>query len=125
MGSAYDFSTTEERPFVTIDGEKYPLRLDLPWTEFLRMRERGTRLRSLSEQDERTEAEETELEELLREISTKTLEAPDEVIEKLTDMQKFQLWNVYAEEAKRLRGPTNGERSPDSDDSTEGASTAG
>lgn len=88
------------------DGNDYPLRLDLEYTEQLRMVRMETRFRELTELEERTEQEEAEVRDLLRRMARSTVEAPPELLDQLTDTERTALWGRFWSEIKDRVDPT-------------------
>lgn len=116
-----DLSTSEPLPQVRIDGESYSLRLDLEYVDLLRLRETGERIQHLSDLKPRTEQHEAELRELLHRMTAQAIDAPDAVLAKLNDIQRFQLSQVFGKQIAARMDPTragDGRLSPVSGDTT-------
>jgi len=108
-GSEYllDLTTAEALPSVRIDGQSYGLRIDVEYAELLRLRDMGRRIQEIAESEERTEQEDAELGDLLKREIAAVLKAPEEVLARLTDLQRFQLVTVFSNEVEeRIAGPT-------------------
>jgi hypothetical protein len=95
-----DLTTDTERPVVKIDGIPYPLRLarDLSLQDFknlerltMRTAELMTRARSL------TKNESLELAARLKEVAKIALDAPPNVLAKLSDVQRVSVFKVFTE----------------------------
>jgi hypothetical protein len=107
-GSEYllDLNTAEVLPTIRIDGEAYPLRMDAEYAELLRLRDFGKRVQTLTRAEERTEQEETELRDLVRKQVRSVLKAPDEVLGKLSDIQRVRIVMAFNDQLEGRLGPT-------------------
>lgn len=105
-GYLLDLSTTEDLPSVRIDGSPYAIRIDVEYSELLRLRDIGKRIQAVTEASERTEQEEAELRKLMRSQVRAVLKAPDEVLEKLTDLQRFRIVMAFNEQVGERLDPT-------------------
>lgn len=118
----FDLSTGDELPHITIDGESYDLALDIEYGELLAIVRLGQRVQELTEHPgDLTEQQEAEMRELLRGGIRRCLKAPDEVLAKLSDAQRFRVLMAFNEQFGRVVNPTQtliGTSSPDSAGST-------
>jgi len=101
-----DLTTAEALPSVRIDGQAYGIRIDVEYAELLRLRDIGRRIQAINDSEERTEQEDAELGDLLRKMVASVLKAPNEVLEKLTDLQRFRIVTVFNEQVEARSGPT-------------------
>ncbi len=117
-----DLQTDEPLPAIRIDGKDYALRIDVEYAELLRNKKLGERVQVLTQLNEMTEQNESELRELLRKSVRSAVKAPDAVLDKLTDMQRFQVIQVFGKQISEAMDPTTagGNSSP-----VLGGSTAG
>jgi hypothetical protein len=95
-----DLTTDTDRPVVAIDGIAYPLRMarDLSLADFknlerlsIRTADLMTRARSLTKDENR------ELALRLKEVAKIALDAPPNVLAKLSDVQRVSLFKVFTE----------------------------
>jgi hypothetical protein len=95
-----DLTTETDRPVVTIDGIAYPLRTarDLTLQDFkslerlsIRTSELMTRARSLSKDENR------ELAIRLKDVAKIALDAPANILAKLSDVQRVMVFKVFTE----------------------------
>ena len=104
MGDIFELSTQAERPQFRVDGETYHFRLrdDMSLKESAFMIWAGKRIDKLQQElqdtEEWDEQKADELEELLdRCAKIMTHDLPDEIRQKLNDMQKTQLLQAFLE----------------------------
>ena len=115
-----DLQTDEPLPVIRIDGKDYALRLDVEYAVLLRNKTIGERVQVLTDLTERTEQDEAELRDLLRKSVRSSVKAPDDVLNKLTDIQGFQIVQVFGKQITKQLDPTGagGTTSPVSGGST-------
>ncbi len=118
-----DLETDKPLPAVRIDGVDYPLRLNVAYPEMVAQRQRARKIIDLSndERPELTEQEEAELGDLLAGSVGRMIDAPEDVLSKLTDLQRVAVTTTYYNEALEIMDPTGvnrGSSSRDSSDST-------
>lgn len=122
---AREFSTSEEPPFVRIDGEDYELHLAMDYSEILQHQRAAKRMLDLGAREDLVEQEEATLGDLLRTNVRIMLKAPDELLNKLNDLHRLSIVSAWNEEAVAiLSSPTkagDGRSSPGSTGSTAGA----
>ena len=103
MAEILDLQTRQERPSIRIDGTVYELILpsDLDLEEAIWLEKAGRKIGIFSEtlkDDEKNEEAARQLRELLKRfVSILLREAPEEVIERLSDVQRLAVVNAYSQ----------------------------
>ena len=110
--SLYSIETKEALPTVEIDGKQFPFRLGVEYAEILQLQDLGQEIKDIAEKPKelgpRTEQEEARLRDLLRSTIGRMIEIPDEVADKLTDLQRFRIASIFNDlVAERVANPTN------------------
>lgn len=121
--SLRDFSTQPEpNPFITIDGERCELIMDLDTVQMLENRDMGEEFEALIEKrgEERSADDNIRIMEITKTLMGRIVTAPTDVIAKLNDMQKQAIMSLWNREITKRRDPTgtDGGQSPDSIGST-------
>lgn len=117
-----EFSTTEPAPYITIDGERYDLRVHTSTVEALDMRDVVEEYQALSEKRgaDRTPEDNERIVAIMDHMMSAALTAPEEVLAKLDDIQRGAIMTLVTKEINKRRDPTRAvtEQSPDLIDST-------
>ena len=104
-----NLETDKPLPTVRIDGQDYPLNLNVEYAKMVALRQKAARIAELGggeREEELTEQEEAELSDLLDYSVKRMLDAPAEVISKLTDFQLIAVTTSYYHEALGIMDPT-------------------
>ena len=114
-----ELRTDEPSPQISIDGEGYPLKLDLEYVDLKRHVAIGNQIQELSSKtEELSEQEEAKLSDLMRRLTAAVVDAPPEVLSKLRDIpHRLAISRVFTEQVtERLRpfAQAGGEPLPDS-----------
>lgn len=92
-------STKDTRPRISIDGTLYPLRIvmeDIPWLRYFHQAAKYRRCGQLLAKKPRTAAENKELDGLLGPLTECLVDAPVEVLRKLTTDQRWAVVTVFS-----------------------------
>lgn len=92
-----NLTTITEYPTVQIDGEKHALLPPdaLSVTDYHRFNQMSPRLAKLWSQSTLNDAESEELKGLFKSIAALVLQAPADVLERLTDIQRLQVYQAF------------------------------
>jgi hypothetical protein len=121
-----ELQTSVTRQIVRIDGTDYELLNgdELGLRDYLWMRETGKKLADI-EIENLSEAQVDELSSALDVVTEKSLLAPKEVRDKLTDTQKMKIMTFFLRTLRQQKSEGTTASFPDSKDSTEGVPANG
>lgn len=111
-------------PTACIDGKEYNFRIDLSYKDMIKAERIGKKIQTLESKirnNEQEDEDENEIQELLRKSVAMMLDAPPDILEKLTDFQRTQIMKIFNREVKKYMDPPaipTGEILPGLEDST-------
>ncbi len=98
-------NTEKEIPTVKIDETHYKLRIDMNYAQMLAHQRINKKMTDITKLESLTETEEVDLQKSIDLIMEMIIDAPEEVLDKLTDIQKFQIMKVFNDQLKEYMDP--------------------